>query len=178
MVRRLPSKARGTDQPRWSGWSSAQQAPFLGYRDLLPAHRHRRPSRVAYVEARDDETKETATDLLRNAFAWFAERGVTVQRVLSDNGSCYKSKLWTKTGTDLGITAKNTRPYRPQTNGKIEGFHRTLAEPGIQEVLQLRISPTRRSASMGPRVQPPPPHTAIKKAAPITGWDNLAGHHN
>ena len=85
-------------------------------------------SRVAYVEAHDDETKETAAAVLRNAVAWFAERGVTVQRVLSDNGSCYKSHLWRDTCADLGITPKRTRPYRPQTNGKIERFHRTLAE--------------------------------------------------
>ena len=63
-------------------------------------------SRVAYVEAHDDETKETATAVLRNAVAWFAERGVTVQRVLSDNGSAYRSHLWTQTCADLGITPK------------------------------------------------------------------------
>ncbi len=85
-------------------------------------------SRVAYVEAHDDETKETATQVLRNAVAWFAERGITVQRVLSDNGSCYKSHLWHQTCVELGITPKKTRPYRPQTNGKIERFHRTLAD--------------------------------------------------
>ena len=73
-------------------------------------------SRVAYVEPRDDETKETATDVLRNAVAWFAERGVIVQRVLSDNGSCYKSHLWHDTCAELGITAKKTRPYRPRSN--------------------------------------------------------------
>ncbi len=75
-------------------------------------------SRVAYVEARDDETKETATEVLRNAVAWFVERGVTVQRVLSDNGSCYKSHLRRDTCAELGITPKKPRPYRPQTNGK------------------------------------------------------------
>ena len=85
-------------------------------------------SRVAYVEAHDDETKETATFVLRNAVAWFAERGVTVQRVPSDNGPAYKSHLWHQTCAELGITVKKTRPYRPQTNGKIGRFHRTLAE--------------------------------------------------
>ena len=69
-------------------------------------------SRVAYVEAHDDETKETATQVLRNAVAWFAERGVTVKRVLSDNGGAYRSHLWQTTCTDLGITPKRTRPYR------------------------------------------------------------------
>jgi transposase InsO family protein len=87
-------------------------------------------SRVAYVEARDDETKETATEVLRNAVAWFAERGVTVHRVLSDNGSCYKSHLWRDTCAELGITPKRTRAYRPQTNGKIERFHRPSPRAG------------------------------------------------
>jgi transposase InsO family protein len=66
--------------------------------------------------------------VLRNAVAWFADRGVTVQRVLSDNGGAYRSFLWRDTCTELGITPKRTRPYRPQTNGKIERFHRTLGE--------------------------------------------------
>lgn len=47
---------------------------------------------------------------------------------MSDNGSCYRSTLWAQTCAELGITPKKTRPYRPQTNGKIERFHRTLAE--------------------------------------------------
>ena len=85
-------------------------------------------SRVAYVEARDDETKQTATEVLRNAAGWFAARGVTVQRVLTDNGGCYRSFLWRDTCAELGITPKRTRPYRPQTNGKIERFHRTPVE--------------------------------------------------
>jgi transposase InsO family protein len=89
-------------------------------------------SRVAYVEARDDETKETATDVLRNAVAWFAERDVTVRRVLSDNGGCYRSHLWRETCVELGITAKKTRPYRPQTNGKIcEDLGLALHWPGL-----------------------------------------------
>jgi transposase InsO family protein len=85
-------------------------------------------SRVPYVEARDDDTKETATEVLKNAVAWFAVRGVTVNRVLSDNGSCYKSHLWRDTCAELGITPNKTQAYRPQTNGKTERFHRTLAE--------------------------------------------------
>jgi transposase InsO family protein len=85
-------------------------------------------SRVAYVEARDDETKETASEVLRNAVAWFAERGVTTRRVLTENGGCYRSFLWRDTCAQLSIAHKRTRPYRPQTNGKIERFHRTLVE--------------------------------------------------
>ncbi|MEJ7648934.1 MAG: IS481 family transposase [Nakamurella sp.] len=85
-------------------------------------------SRVAYVEIRDDEKAATAVEVLENAVAWFAARGITVQRVLSDNGSAYRSHDWRNKCGDLGITPKRTRPYRPQTNGKIERFHRTLAD--------------------------------------------------
>jgi transposase InsO family protein len=135
-------------------------------------------SRVAYVEARDDETKETATEVLANAVAWFAERGVTVNRVLSDNGSCYKSNLWKQTCSDLGITPKKTRPYRPQTNGKIERFHRTLAEGWAFK--KFYNSESARLAALPAWVHEynhHRPHSAIGKAAPITRLDNLAGHH-
>ena len=135
-------------------------------------------SRVAYVEARDDETKETATDVLRNAVAWFAEHGVTVRRVLSDNGSCYKSHLWAETCAELGITAKKTRPYRPQTNRKIERFHRTLAEGWAfkkfynSESARLAALPAWTHEYNHHR-----PHSAIGKHSPITRLNNLAGHH-
>ena len=135
-------------------------------------------SRVAYVEARDDETKETATEVLRNAVAWFAARGVTVQRVLSDNGSCYKSHLWRDTCVELGITPKKTRPYRPQTNGKIERFHRTLAEGWAFK--KFYNSEAARLAALPAWVHEynhHRPHSAIGKHSPITRLDNLAGHH-
>ncbi len=73
-------------------------------------------SRVAYAEIRDDEKAVTAIDVLRHAVAWFADRGITVQRVLSDNGSAYKSFAWRDACAELGVTVKKTRPYRPQTN--------------------------------------------------------------
>ena len=136
-------------------------------------------SRVAYVEAHDDETKETATAVLRNAVAWFADRGVSIQRVLSDNGSCYKSNLWRETCADLGITPKKTRPYRPQTNGKIERFHRTLAEGWAFK--KFYNSDSARLAALPAWVHEynhHRPHSAIGKAAPITRLNNLAGHHS
>ena len=130
-------------------------------------------SRVAYVEAHDDETKETATEVLRNAVAWFADRGVTVPRVLSDNGSCYKSHLWRDTCVELGITPKKTRPYRPQTNGKIERFHRTLAEGWAfkkfysSENVRLAALPAWIHEYNHHR-----PHNAIGGSAPITRLTN------
>jgi len=136
-------------------------------------------SRVAYVEARDDERKETAAEVLRNAVAWFAVRGVTVRRVLSDNGSCYRSNLWRETCTDLKITPKKTRPYRPQTNGKIERFHRTLAEGWAFK--KFYSSESARLAALPAWIHEynhHRPHSAIGKATPIHMLDNLAGHHN
>jgi transposase InsO family protein len=136
-------------------------------------------SRVAYVEAHDDETKETAAAVLRNAVAWFADRGVTVRRVLSDNGGAYRSYLWRDTCLELGITPKRTRPYRPQTNGKIERFHRTLADGWAfrkfypSEADRLAALPTWVHQYNHHR-----PHSAIGKVAPITRLDNLAGHHS
>jgi transposase InsO family protein len=135
-------------------------------------------SRVAYVEAHDDERKETATEVLRNAVAWFAERGVTVKRVLNDNGSSYKSYLWRDTCAELGITPKKTRPYRPQTNGKIERFHRTLAESWAFK--KFYNSESSRLAALPAWIHEynhHRPHSAIGKHSPITRLDNLAGHH-
>ena len=85
-------------------------------------------SRLAYAEICTDEKADTAIGVLRRAVTWFADRGVTVERVLSDNGLAYKAHSWHQACTQLGITHKRTRPYRPQTNGKIERFHRTLAD--------------------------------------------------
>ncbi len=83
-------------------------------------------SRVVYSEILTDERQETAAGFWTRANAFYAELGITVTRVLTDNGSCYRSRLF---NTTLGqqITHKYTKPYRPQTNGKIERFHRTLA---------------------------------------------------
>ena len=136
-------------------------------------------SRVAYAEIHDDETAATATAVLTTGVAWFAERGVTVHRVLSDNGSAYKSHLWRDTCHQLGITMKKTRPYRPQTNGKIERFHRTLADGWA--FTKFYSSEKARRAALPAFLHDynhHRPHTAIGKHPPITRLTNLAGHHS
>ena len=85
-------------------------------------------SRLAYTEILPNQTKETAVAFWARAQAFFTAAGITVQRVLTDNGSCYKSRLWRDTLTAAGISHKRTRPYRPQTNGKVERFNRTLLD--------------------------------------------------
>jgi transposase InsO family protein len=131
-------------------------------------------SRVAYAEVHNDERKETAVAVLKRAVAWFAARDVKVERVLSDNGSCYKSKLWKQTCAGLGITVKKTRPYRPQTNGKIERFHRTLADGWAfsrfygSESARRKALPAWLHHYNHHRL-----HTAIGKVPPITRLTNL-----
>jgi transposase InsO family protein len=80
---------------------------------------------------------------------WFTARGVTVERVLTDNGSCYRSELWRQQCTDLDITPKRTRPYRPQTNGKVERFHRTMTAGWAFRRLYLSESSRRRPYRAG-----------------------------
>jgi len=135
-------------------------------------------SRVAYVEIHEDETAATAAGFLRRAVAWFAARGVIIERVLSDNGACYRSHLWRDTCAELSITHKRTRPYRPQTNGKIERFHRTLAD-GWAFKRFYSTENARRNAMPGwlHEYNHHRPHTAIGKVPPITRLTNLAGQY-
>jgi transposase InsO family protein len=136
-------------------------------------------SRVAYAEIHDDETAATAAAVLTRAVAWFAQRGVIVERVLSDNGSAYRSFLWRDTCTDLGITPKRTRPYRPQTNGKIERFHRTLADGWAFK--KLYNSESARRAALPAwlhHYNHHRPHTAIGGSTPITRLTNLTDQYS
>ena len=136
-------------------------------------------SRVAYAEIHDDETAATAIGVLRRATSWFADRGVTVERVLSDNGSAYRSHAWRETCVELGITPKRTRPYRPQTNGKIERFHRTMAD-GWAFTKHYNSESARRAALPAwlHHYNHHRPHTAIGKVPPISRLNNLPGHYN
>ena len=105
-------------------------------------------SRLAYAEIHPDETSQTAAGFLLRAHAWFADRGITIQRVLTDNGSCYRSHRWTAACRQLAITPKRTRPYRPQTNGKVERFNRTLLEGWAYR--RLYASEAARRAAFSP----------------------------
>jgi transposase InsO family protein len=72
-----------------------------------------------------DEKQESAVRFLEDALAWFAAHGVVVERVMTDNGSAYRSKLFTRALQARGLTHKRTRPYTPRTNGKAERFIQT-----------------------------------------------------
>jgi transposase InsO family protein len=83
-------------------------------------------SRLSYAEVLRDERGETVAAFLRRAMRWFARRGVRIERVLSDNGSAYRSRVVAAACQALHVAQRWTRPYRPQTNGKAERFIQTL----------------------------------------------------
>ena len=134
-------------------------------------------SRLAYSEILADEGKETVVAFWTRAVAWFADCGITVARVLTDNGSAYRSQLFAETlGT--AIKHKRTRPYRPQTNGKAERFNRTLleewayAQPYTSEAERVAAYPEflhRYNHHRG--------HTALGGQPPAARVTNLAGQY-
>ncbi|GAA3367356.1 IS481-like element ISMsm9 family transposase [Streptomyces sannanensis] len=135
-------------------------------------------SRLAYSEILGDEKKETAVGFWQRAHAFFAQAGITVERVLTDNGSCYKSHLWRNCLTEQGISHKRTRPYRPQTNGKVERFNRTLldewayAQPYRSETERREAYPAWLHTYNHHRG-----HTALKGQPPASRVPNLTGQY-
>jgi transposase InsO family protein len=83
-------------------------------------------SRLAYAEVLADEKAATAVSFLRRALAYYRRHGIRVERVLTDNGPCYRSTVHAIACRALGLRHSRTRPHRPQTNGKAERFIRTL----------------------------------------------------
>ena len=126
-------------------------------------------TRLAYVEVLEDELGITAVGFLRRAAAWFAEQGVTVERVMTDNGSCYRSKNFAAALAELGAKHSRTRPYTPRTNGKAERFIQTL----MREWAYARpfTSSYRRRTALPAwlrRYNERRPHAGIGGASPIT----------
>jgi transposase InsO family protein len=84
-------------------------------------------TRLAYAQLYPDETNASAISFLAAAQRFYEAHGITIERVLTDNGTCFKRR-WQDACQQRQITVKRTRPYRPQTNGKAERFIRTLLE--------------------------------------------------
>ncbi len=151
--------------------------PLLGYSYLHTAIDDH--SRLAYSEILPDETKETATAFWHRAQDWFTTAGITIEQVMTDNGSCYRSLAWRDTTTAAGITHKRTRPYRPQTNGKAGRFNRTLLDEWAY-ARPYRTEADRRAAfdtwlhiynhHRG--------HTALKRLPPASRVTNLSGQNS
>ena len=173
---RQQSKTNAQATARRTGQRGKDYRPVIGtayVHTVIDDH-----SRVAYAEICTDETAATAIGVLRRAVAWFAERDVSVERVLSDNGSAYRSRAWRHACDELGVTAKWTRPYRPQTNGKIERFHRTLAD-GWAYARFYDNTAQRDQALPGwlHFYNHHRAHSALGGHPPVTRLNNLPGHH-
>jgi len=96
-------------------------------------------SRLAYLEPLADERQRAASGFLERMHRHFASLGVRVERVLTDNGSAYRSRMFAQSAQKLGIKLKKTRAYRPQTNGKVERFNRTLLAEEVDDLFALPV---------------------------------------
>jgi transposase InsO family protein len=164
-----------TQADKSSGVHTQYGNPVRGYHFIhtaLDAH-----SRLAYSELLADERKDTAAEFWLRANAWFIANGIVVQKVLTDNGSCYRSHAFKDA---LGVIEhRRTRPYRPQTNGKVERFHRTLADEWAY--VRLYTSDTERCDEYWRWLHTynyHRGHTALGGQPPASRVPNLSGQHN
>jgi transposase InsO family protein len=126
-------------------------------------------SRLAYVELRDTQDRHDAVEFFEHAVAFYADHGVAVRRVMTDNGGCYRSHEWRTRCTRLGIRHLTTRPYRPRTNGKAERLIQTL----LRDWAYIRPynSSNERAAALAPWIHfynHRRPHGSLNDKAPIT----------
>lgn len=147
--------------PQGGGWrvhgrgtEAGRGHRHAGYRYLHTALDDR--SRIVYSEILDDEQGITAARFWRRAAAWFAMLDIACERVITDNGACYRSTDWHAACAATHTTVKKTRPYRPQTNGKVERYHRIL----LEEWAYIR-----------------PWRSETQRAAAYTGFVHFYNHH-
>jgi len=134
-------------------------------------------TRLAYSEQLPDERKETAAAFWLRARAFFTQAGISVRAVMTDNGSCYRSHAFAKA---LGASVKHrrTRPYRPQTNGKVERFNRTLVSEWAYA--EVYLSDEERAATYADWLHfynHHRPHTGIGGLVPAARVHNVTGNY-
>jgi transposase InsO family protein len=131
-------------------------------------------TRVAYAELLPDETAARATGFLKRAVAWFRAQDVFVERIMSDNGGCYRSHPFRRALEALGVRHVRTRPYRPQTNGKAERFIQT-AKKEWAYARAYRSSAIRAMALPGflNRYNRRRPHRGIGNRTPLSRLEEL-----
>jgi transposase InsO family protein len=138
-------------------------------------------SRLAFTAVLLDERKESAVAFLANALAWFAAHGVAAQRVMTDNGSAFRSKLFARAVADRGLTHKRTRPYTPKTNGKAERFIQTsIREWAYAAPFNTSADRTRAMHPWLHAYNTERPHAAHNGKPPLSrlARDNLLGNDN
>ncbi len=136
-------------------------------------------SRLAYVELLATEDRFACTAFLRRAVAWYAEQGIVVERVLSDNAKPYHSHRWLATCAELRIERRYTRPYSPWTNGKAEALIKTL----LREWAYRFVYPTseHRSRALNGFIRwynKKRPHGSLGGRPPISRVSHLCGHYS
>ncbi len=136
-------------------------------------------TRLAYAEVLPDEKATTAVAFLTRAIRFFATHAITVERVITDNGTAYRSTIHALACRALGIRHLRTRPRRPQTNGKAERFIRTMLGGWAYGAI-YSSSPERTAALNGwlYRYNHHRPHRAIGRQPPITRLNNLLGTYS
>jgi transposase InsO family protein len=136
-------------------------------------------TRLAYAEVLPDEKAITVVGFLRRAIAFYASYGITVEQLLTDNGSGYRSAIHSIACRAMGIKHLRTRPYRPQTNGKAERFIRTLL--GGWAYGAIYRNSTERTAALDGwlwHYNHLRKHSALGHHPPITRVTNLLGTYN
>ena len=173
---RVHGRGAGTARHRRQRPTPAGSGARLGYDYVHVAVDDH--TRLAYAEIHADERRETAAGFLTRAVAWFAEHTITVQRVLTDNGSCYRSKVFAHAAQTAGVRLKRTRPYRPQTNGKVERFNLTLKREWAWAT-PYADNDERTAALKGflHRYNHHRPHRALNGRSPMTRVHDLPGTH-
>jgi len=175
-------RAHGRQVGRRNRWlhtrrRSASGHPVTGYGYLHTALDDH--SRLAYTEILTNETGPTAARFWHRAAVWFAAQGITVERVLTDNGACYRSKDWRTAMSNTDVIHKRTRAYRPQTNGKVERFNRTLLTDWAY-AKAYRSESARRAAL--PRwlhtYNHHRPHSSLGGRPPASRVTNLSGQNS
>lgn len=136
-------------------------------------------SRLAYAEVLDNLTASSAVAFIRRAVAWFAERGVRVRAVMSDNGSAYIAHEYRRCLEELGLRHLRIKPRRPRTNGKAERFIQTL----LNEWAYTRLygSSEERTQALAPylrRYNFTRPHGSLGNQPPASRLNNLVGNYN
>jgi transposase InsO family protein len=135
-------------------------------------------SRLAYSEFAGKENRENCVAFLTRAVAWFAARGIRIERILTDNGNGYRSFAWRDRCAELGIRHTRTRTYSPATNGKVERFNRTLLDEWAYARLWRSEGARARALDRWlHRYNHHRHHTAIG-GPPASRVTNLAGHNS
>lgn len=131
-------------------------------------------TRVAYAEVLPDEKAGTSTAFLERALAWFRARDVLVQRVMTDNGSCYRSHQFRRAVKAHGARQIYTRPYRPQTNGKAERFIQTAKrEWAYRRAYRSSTIRTQMLPGFLHRYNTRRPHRALGNTTPLSRLEAL-----